>query len=119
MYDCDCPYCKKTNTFWEVDGCINKYVPRVCEHCGKTFYNLQRSWFDPYYDNTDVEIRKQEWMDKKIKDKQVMEWGSMKDKEGKVVAHIYNPLWDIYEEFGGEKKVLAEVKKMFNFRTTK
>jgi hypothetical protein len=113
MYDCDCPYCKEVNTFFEVDGAINRYIPRICENCGKIFYYLQRSWFDPYYDNTNVEIRKQEWVNKKIKDGKLEECGSMKNKDGKIVAHIYKPLWDIYRKFGGEAKVLKQVKKIY------
>jgi len=114
MYDCDCPYCGETNIFFEVDGAINRYIPRTCEHCEKIFYNLQRSWFDPYYDNTNVEIRKQEWIDRKVEKGKLEECGSMKNENGDIVAHIYRPLWDIYEKYGGKKKVLKVVKKMFS-----
>jgi hypothetical protein len=114
MYDCECPYCKKINTFFEVDGCINQYVPRMCEFCGKIFYNLQRSWFDPFYDNMNVEIRKQEWIDKQVKSKEIENVGDMKNENGEIIAHIYRPLFDIYEEFGGREHAEEVIKKMFN-----
>ena len=117
MYGCDCPYCKHNNNFWEVGGCTNKYVPVVCEKCKKIFYFLQRSWFDPYYDNTDVEIRKKEWVEKKHKNKELEVFGSLKNKDGEFIANIYNPTWDLYEKFGGKEKVLERLKaerSMFN-----
>lgn len=116
MYDCDCPYCNKTNTFFEVDNCINKYVPRMCEYCGKIFYNLQRSFFDPFYDNMNVEIQTQEWMDEKIKEKQVQEVGDMKNEAGEIIAYIYTPLFDIYEKNGGKEHAEKVIKKMFNLK---
>jgi hypothetical protein len=116
MYDCDCPYCNETNTFFEVDGCINKYVPRMCEHCGKIFYNLQRSFFDPFYDNMNVEVQRKEWMDGKIEENQVQEVGAMRNEDGVVIAHIYTPLFDIYEKNGGREHAEKVIKKMFNLR---
>ncbi len=78
--------------------------------------NLQRSWFDPFYDNMNVEIQKQEWMDEKIKEKQVQDVGNMKNEAGEIVAHIYAPLFDIYEKNGGREHVEKVVKRMFNLK---
>jgi len=116
MYDCDCPYCNKTNTFFEVDGCINKYVPVVCEYCKKIFYYLQRSFFDPFYDNTNVEIRKREWVEKMESKGKLKDVGCMRSGKGEVVAYIYMPTFDIYEKSGGKKHAEKIIKKMFNLK---
>lgn len=118
MYDCDCPYCKLTNTFWEVDGAINMYVAHKCTGCGKVFYNLQRSWFDPFYDNYNVEIRKQEWIDKAEKEKRVEKCGEQ--RKGKwVIFYFYRPLFDIYEKWGGKQQALKVIKEIYKLNKKK
>ena len=112
MYELTCPCCEKSGTYWEPEGMINCYVPLVCEHCDKIFYILHRSWFDPYYDNSNVEIRTIEWTQRKRK--QLKKAGKFDD--GKHKADIYYPKWDIYKKVGGRKQATKVVKELLNTR---
>jgi hypothetical protein len=103
MYDITCPYCGHENFPWEVEGGINKYMPHICEGCSKFYYIFQRSWFDPVYDNHNVEVRRRGWLIEMKRKEKVEVIGRYDD--GKRKADIYAPLWDIYEDFGGEKEV--------------
>jgi len=61
MYEVTCPHCKKDNHCWENDACpYGSFFPVGCEHCQKEFYIERRSWFDPTYDNLDVNVKTEE-----------------------------------------------------------
>lgn len=111
MYEITCPYCKHDNSLWEVDGGVNKYIPHFCEECEGIFWIMQRSWFDPYYDNTNVEIRNKKWVEGNLKRLEIA--GDMKNEEGEIVAHIYRPKWDLYEAHGGQEKVRKEIEELW------
>lgn len=68
MYKINCPYCQKDTFTCEVEGCHGYYVPHECEHCNKTYYILQRSWFDLTYDTSNVDVKTQEDMDRMVKE---------------------------------------------------
>lgn len=72
MYELTCPYCGYAGLYWEVEGHFNQYVSYLCGEseegvgCGKKFHVLHRSWFDPTYDNHDVEVRTDEWIQEQV-----------------------------------------------------
>lgn len=66
MYELTCPYCFKDGIYWEVEGHFGRFVPYDCEHCKKTFWVFHRSFFDPTYDNFNVEIKTQQQIDEMV-----------------------------------------------------
>lgn len=61
MYEITCPHCKKNTHCWENEDCpFGSFFPVECEHCKEEFYIERRSWFDPTYDNLDVNVKTEE-----------------------------------------------------------
>ena len=115
MYELTCPNCKKDDTYWEPEGMINCYVPLICEHCNEFFYILHRSWFDPLYDTSNVEVRTVAWIKKKRKK---LKWVGKYD-DGEQKASIYYPKWDIYKKFGGKKKAERFIRNFWDIKDKK
>ncbi len=66
MYEITCPHCQKESTYMETEGHFGSYIPYNCDHCDKKFYILHRSWFDPTYDNHNVDVKTQEELEKMV-----------------------------------------------------
>ena len=66
MYELTCPYCEKSDFYMEIEGHFQCWIPYDCEHCAKVFYVLHRSFFDPSYDNSDVQVKTQEQIDQMV-----------------------------------------------------
>jgi transposase-like protein len=66
MYELTCPYCGKIDLYFEIEGHFNRWIGYNCEHCGKKFFVLHRSFFDLTYDTTDVQVKTQEQIDEMV-----------------------------------------------------
>jgi hypothetical protein len=118
MYEITCPYCGFDNHCWEVEKAHGLYVPHLCDKCKKIWYLFQRSWFDLTYDNNNVEVHQQAWVDKLVKANKLIKvgdysYGKELKPKTKDVAYLYarkyNPL-----ELKMKKAVDDSYKKALN-----
>lgn len=112
MYEISCPYCGHDNITSEIDGFFNKYAPHECEKCKKTYFILQRSWWDLTYDPHNVEVRKAEWFNAGLKKKGLERCGKAVNKKTGKVFTIYRRT-NLYDEFGGEEAVMKIYEDYF------